>query len=221
MENAASDALLHMRPGVPHLRTGSSYEAGVDGEHEFKEGHRDGVNATGDGGADDAALAEMLRGAGGPTSWRAISAHAAPGHWRDLRDWVEWFRVEFGLDHRVVPPCWYLHRALVNVLSALRDHWLSAYDPMGSPLGPADWHRGLMPLEMRLREWASRTGCTIGEHRADVSMVYPPDDEVWAAHVAADVAARARRDRRGPTNGPALDIALALTPPPNGRPDDQ
>jgi hypothetical protein len=109
---------------------------------------------------------------------------------------VQRFRAEFCLDHRVVPPCWYRHPALVSVLSALRDHWLAAYDPLGALMGPSDWHRALMPLEVRLRDWAARTGCTAGVHRPDAPVKEGVDEDAWAAHVSADVTARRERERQ-------------------------
>ena len=140
----------------------------------------------------------MLGAASGPLNWRAVSAADARQRWRALREWVDWFRAEFGFDHRVVPPCWYRHRALVSLLSALRDHWLYAYDPMNTAVAAADWHRGLIAMEQRMREWASRTGCTIAEHRCDVLAVWPNDDAGWDLHVSADVVARqARETNRG------------------------
>lgn len=142
------------------------------------------------GAAVDARLEAMLGAASGPLNWRAVKAEDAPQSWQALREWVDWFRSEFEFDHRVVPPCWYRHSALVNLLSALRDHWLYAYDPMNTAVAASDWHRALMVLEQRLREWASRTGCTVAEHRPDVLAEYRDDAVEWERHLAADMAAR-------------------------------
>jgi hypothetical protein len=141
----------------------------------------------------DARLEAMLGAVSGPLNWRAVTPDEAPDRWRALREWVDWFRAEFDYDHRVVPPCWYRHRALVNLLSALRDHWRFAYDPMNTAVAAADWHRALIVLEARLREWAARTGCTVAEHRPDVLADYPDDTTAWEQHIAADVAHRKHR----------------------------
>lgn len=133
----------------------------------------------------------FLAAVGAPTDWRSLPAADRGQSWSGLREWVEWFRCEFVLDHRTVPPCWYRHSAVVSVLSALHDHWRYAYDPLNSLLGPSDWHRTFMQLEQRLRDWASRTGCTAGAHRDDVVAGYPNDEVEWTAHVAADVARHA------------------------------
>lgn len=148
----------------------------------------------------DARLEAMLGATSGPLNWRAVTARDAREQWMAVREWVEWFRVEFGYDHRVVPPCWYRHPALVSLLSALRDHWLFAYDPMNSALAASDWHRALIVLEQRLRDWAARTGCTAGAHRPDLLADYPDDSTEWEEHLSADIAARRARDEdRRPT----------------------
>lgn len=191
----------------------------AEGRHSCDQAG-DTLSDTCDSSDADAALTDLLRRARGPLEWRALSSHEAATAWGELREWVGWLRTEFGFDHRVVPPCWYRHRALVSVLSALHDHWLAGYDPMGSLLGPGEWHRGLIQLEMRLREWASRTGCSVGEHRADVAIAYPPDDDAWQANVADDVAARRSRERHQRTvsgeRDSQLPIPLALVPADSG-----
>lgn len=145
----------------------------------------------------DEELAAMLAAATGPVDWSTAASGDAELLWEQLRKWVEWFRREFAYDHRVVPPCWYLHPALVSVLSALRDHWACAYDPVNTPVGASEWHRVLIQLEPRLRDWASRTGCTAGAHRPDVLATYPDDTATWKAHVSSDIAAHKAREATG------------------------
>ena len=145
------------------------------------------------GAAVDAQLEAMLSATSGPLDWRAVSASDAPKRWAELREWVDWFREEFGYDHRVVPPCWYRHRALANLLTAIRDHWSAAYDTRGAKAAAAEWHRSLIPLEQRLREWASRTGCDARTHRADVESLHCDDTAAWKQHVASDAAQRSQR----------------------------
>jgi hypothetical protein len=145
----------------------------------------------------DARLNELLAAATGPVNWRTLAPDDAAAAWVALRDWVDWFRIEYGYDHRIVPPCWYRHPAMVSLLSALRDHWTCAYDPLNTPTGASEWHRVLQQLEPRLREWAARTGCSTGSHRPDLHPDYPDDADDWQQHVAADIAARtAHADRQ-------------------------
>lgn len=175
----------------PRSGTLASYDDGVEDTWPAGMGDPTAVDVS---GAVDARLEALLGAASGLVDWRSVESSLARQRWFELREWVDWFRTEFVFDHRVVPPCWYQHRALVSVLSALRDHWGCAYDPLNTPVGASDWHRGLMQLEQRLREWASRTGCTASEHRPDLLAEYPDDAATWEAHVARDVAARAERE---------------------------
>jgi hypothetical protein len=153
-------------------------------------------------GTDTAGLIEdrldaLLGRAAGPVMWDVLSPEGAAEQWRMLRAWVSWFRTRFGFDHRVVPPCWYRHDALVELLSALRDHWRAAYDPLNSPTAASEWHRVLVQLEPRLREWAARTGCTPTEHRPDVLQAYSDDRVEWEQHLRDDIARRTERIREG------------------------
>jgi hypothetical protein len=52
----------------------------------------------------------------------AAPGRRPPGPWADLRDWVDHLVDRFGLETRVIPPCWYRHNTVVEALSALRDH---------------------------------------------------------------------------------------------------
>jgi hypothetical protein len=103
-----------------------------------------------------------------------------------LREWVEWFKDLYALDHRVVPPCWYLHGALADLLTALRDHHEYAFGELQPANAATEWHRVFRDLEPRLRDWASRTGCTRDQHRPDVSGDWPDDAAAWKRHVDAD-----------------------------------
>jgi hypothetical protein len=84
--------------------------------------------------------------------------------------------------------------ALVSVLSALHDRWRHAYDPLNPLPGPSDWHQTSLQLEPRLREGASRTGCTVAVHRSDIVLHYPDDKAEWTSHVESDITARAEHE---------------------------
>jgi hypothetical protein len=139
-----------------------------------------------------AAAAAYAARPAGPVNWRELGPADAEVAWRDLRAWVDWFRTRLGLDHRVVPPCWYHHPALVDLLSAVHDHWREAYQRTSPRSAGADWHRALIGLEQRLRDWAARTGCTPTLHRPDVVAEPADDTDAWQRHVAEDRAARHR-----------------------------
>src|SRR3954470_18511762 len=129
---------------------------------------------------------DLLGTAGSPTNWRHMRSSEAANEWAELRIWVEWFKDRYALNHRVVPPCWYLHGALVDLLTALRDHHEYAFGELQPAIAASEWHRAFRELEPRLRDWASRTGCTRDQHRPDVTVEWPDDSALWKAHVADD-----------------------------------
>lgn len=129
---------------------------------------------------------DLLRAVSAPTDWRAVSDQEAAELWPALRGWVEWFKDRFALDHRVVPPCWYLHGALVDLLTALRDHHEYAFTDVQPATAASEWQRVFRDLEPRLRDWASRTGCTRDVHRPDVTMEWADDTVRWEQHVRGD-----------------------------------
>jgi hypothetical protein len=93
----------------------------------------------------------------------------APRLLAELREWVDWLQQRYSLDHRVIPPCWEQHGALVDLLTALRDHHAAAFDPYQAATAATEWHRVFRDVELRLREWASRTACSPFEHRPDAA----------------------------------------------------
>src|ERR1019366_2236542 len=103
----------------------------------------------------------------GPTHWPSLLPDEAPQAWDDLREWVEHLVDRFGLDIRVVPPCWYRHNTLVEALSALRDHERICFAPSASPTAALDWFRALREIEHRLTQACARTQCSVNEHRPD------------------------------------------------------
>lgn len=134
----------------------------------------------------DDALDEVVRDLASPLDWRTVPAEEAEQRWRELGEWVAWFADRYALDHRVIPPCWYLHGALVDLLSALRDRHRMDFERFAAPSGPAEWHTIFRNLEPRLREWAARTGCTRDAHRADMPIAWREDTARWKDHLAAD-----------------------------------
>jgi hypothetical protein len=133
-----------------------------------------------------------------PTDWRRVRGGDALREWAELREWVEWFKTRYALDHRVVPPCWFLHGALVDVLTALRDHHEYAFSELQPATAATDWQRVFRDLEPRLRDWASRTGCTRDEHRPDLTASSPHDKERWNQHLAEDQQQRRTAEQAQP-----------------------
>ena len=123
----------------------------------------------------------------GPTHWPSLLPDQARPAWADLRHWVERLVDRFGVETRVVPPCWYRHTTLVEALSALRDHERISFAPSASPTAAVDWFRALREIEHRLTQDCARTQCSVNEHRPDPPRSWQTDQAQWQAFVDADV----------------------------------
>lgn len=60
---------------------------------------------------------------------QTITAEEAQVEWLEMNAWINWLRNTYGLNVGVIPPLWHRHPEPVWELSALRQHWLSAYQP--------------------------------------------------------------------------------------------
>ncbi len=105
----------------------------------------------------------------GPLRWPSLTCAEAAEALASLQEWVQRLVARFGLDQRVVPPCWARHPGLVETLSALRDHERGSYADSASPTAGMDFIRALHDARRILTESVARTGCTAHEHRDDRS----------------------------------------------------
>lgn len=99
--------------------------------------------------------------------WRDLDKETAQLELERLSPWVDWLGERYCLDHKTIPPCWGKHGALTEELSALRTLWEVCYLGDPSPADPTTFHRELDVALRRLREWASRRGCSRTEHRPE------------------------------------------------------
>jgi hypothetical protein len=120
-----------------------------------------------------------------PVLWSTLIASEAAEEWAKLRIWVAAWQERFPHALRM-PPCWWQHNDLVELLAALRDHERASYGASASPAAAVDWHRAFRELEMRMETWIKRFGCTVPGREHAV----PIDEDGWRAFVAADVQAR-------------------------------
>src|SRR5579875_1233426 len=137
----------------------------------------------------------------GPLYWPRIPAVDIEAELRDLYVWVDGLLQRFEhLDHKVIPPCWWLHNGHVEALAALRDSEHSAYTDASPGGAGVSWHRDFQLIEARLRDWTALYGCTAKEHKAraivKVSDAAPGTPE-WEAHVASERQMRERREFDG------------------------
>lgn len=164
------------------------------------------------GGADGEAAIRRLFAADGPADldeglfqgplfWPRIPAVDIEAELRDLYAWVQGLLERFEhLDHKLIPPCWWLHNGHVEALQALRDSERAAYTDASPGAAATSWHRDFQLIEARLREWTGLYGCTAKEHKAKaivkVSDAAPGTPE-WEAHIAAERQTRERRELSG------------------------
>jgi hypothetical protein len=146
---------------VTAMTENSIGQNGRHGRHGV-EGHRAADDIDGIDG-----IARALRAS---TDWRTVPEDQGEQLWAGLQDWVDWLVARYQVDYRVIPPCWHLHSALVDVLTALWDFHTYAFEPASGPTSAVEWHRAFRDLEERLREWAARTGCTSEAHWPDTQI---------------------------------------------------
>ncbi|GAA0597724.1 hypothetical protein GCM10009534_35120 [Kribbella sandramycini] len=101
--------------------------------------------------------------------WRDLDSASAAEEVGRLTEWVVWVAGRYNLDHKVVPPCWPEHGAVIEELSALRTFWESCYQDDAGPSEPLAFHRDLTLALRRLRDWTSLLGCSRTNHRSEVS----------------------------------------------------
>lgn len=102
---------------------------------------------------------------GGPLHWPSLSPGEVDTALEELSPWVESLVLRFAIEPRVIPPCWAKHRAMVEVLSALRDHERASYAETAALTAPVDWIRALHDAKVMLADATVKTQCSIGEHR--------------------------------------------------------
>ena len=103
-----------------------------------------------------------------PVHWPSLTGSERDSRVAQLEEWVEQLVARFALDTRVVPPCWGRHNAMVEALSALRDHERASYHQTAPPTAAVDWLRALRDVESILRAVAGQTQCTAQTHRSEI-----------------------------------------------------
>jgi len=117
--------------------------------------------------------------------WPDIAPDELEAAWEDLRGWVTELLGRFPwIDHHVIPPCWWRHNELAELLSALRGHEQIAYMPGQPPTAATDWFRAMRDLLGMARTWVAESGCAAGhvERPPRVTSIDPDD---WAGHLVS------------------------------------
>ena len=112
-----------------------------------------------------------------PVNWNILTAAEAQVEWLELNAFVNWLRHEFGLSVNVVPPFWHRHPELVWPLSALRQHYLNAYDKKQHGSAPFGWWRDFWAFVPQLRDAVTAGGTKLNTDRPTRQAVWPGEDE--------------------------------------------
>jgi len=131
---------------------------------------RDGLGSLQDALGGPGGVDELTEELAAPTHWPSLDPAEVPERLRALAAWVEGWVARFDVPGSEVPPCWFLHTGLVEVLSAVADAERGAYAVVAAPSAAVEWHRQMREERAHLKELASRTGCTAVEHRAAVRL---------------------------------------------------
>ncbi|MDX3002022.1 hypothetical protein PWY87_10105 [Kribbella solani] len=101
--------------------------------------------------------------------WRDLDPESTTEELETLAAWITWATTRYSLDHKVIPPCWSHHGAIIEELSALRTFWEACYQADAAPSDPLAFHRDLTLALRRLRDWSSLLGCTRTSHRPEAA----------------------------------------------------
>jgi len=93
-----------------------------------------------------------------PVHWPTLLADDAETQWRRLDAWVEYARQVFVIPDQVIPPFWHRHWVLVEQISALRLHYLAAFDISQNASAAFGFMRDLAEWQNRMREIVARLG---------------------------------------------------------------
>lgn len=102
---------------------------------------------------------------GCPLHWPSLSPAETDAALDEMAQWVESLVLRFAIEPRIIPPCWAKHRAMVEILSALRDHERASYAETAALTAPMDWMRALHDANVMLADATAKTQCSLGEHR--------------------------------------------------------
>jgi len=93
-----------------------------------------------------------------PVHWPTLSGEDAETQWRRLDAWVKYARQVFIIPDQVIPPFWHRHWVLVEQISALRLHYLAAFDISQNASAAFGFMRDLAEWQNRMREIVARLG---------------------------------------------------------------
>ncbi|WP_174673920.1 hypothetical protein [Streptomyces pluripotens] len=142
--------------------------------------------------------------------WSAMSPPERRARLRELRTWVEWLRHTAEL-HNEIPPCWYRHRWVREMLTALYLGWLRTYEGEKTPgreLAEAEWINTVHAFKPHMKLPA----CVSSHQEPPLPPPSnPAADEEWELYLAtsADTTEAAKH----PAEAEVRRMAAELDPP--------
>lgn len=128
--------------------------------------------------------------------WREITdPQEAREAWCWLREWVDWFVVEYRVPVDKVPPCWFQHREIVAELWAAANAEYKVWEEGAATTMPLTaWHSYLPGLLDRLGNNSAQACVADKEHRPENNFGSNTDPRAlsvneaqWAAHLESVV----------------------------------
>lgn len=108
-----------------------------------------------------------------PINWWRLDDEERAETLEVLSEWVPELVRRYGLRDSVVPPCWFLHEALVQELLALFQYRnQQQVEPTAPPSAMLDFHYQFDLAIRRLANWTTSTGCNSAEHHDTTPAVW-------------------------------------------------
>lgn len=111
--------------------------------------------------------------------WRDVEGDDKVELFVALRQWVDWFRVEYRLTGQELPPCWFMH---TDILAELYAAWNAEYkawssgEPSNMPM--TTWHYHVAVMRNRLSNKAA--ACVAdGKHVERALAPFIVDEDLW------------------------------------------
>jgi hypothetical protein len=128
-----------------------------------------------------------------PVDWWKLDAGERAETLQALAEFTAQLARMYGLRESILPPCWYLHPAIIQELLALLQYRnQQQYLPVSPPGAAIDFHIQLAACLSRVRSWVLQTQCNQREHNSseyslwavagsDVALLW---QEQFDAHIA-------------------------------------
>ncbi|MCP3425830.1 hypothetical protein NBM05_07370 [Rothia sp. AR01] len=124
--------------------------------------------------------------------WREITDPVEKREaWGWLREWVDWFVLDYNLSTALVPPCWFKHRELVAELWAAANAEYKVWEEGAASVMPlTSWHNYLPGVYERLKNSSAQRCVSAKKHNPPPEYgtsrepgALQVDEALWADHL--------------------------------------